>query len=273
MPETIHDLIRAFDLLFEDMLTPEERQLTASLSPEEIERRHPVVYQKIRQNVKHWTDRWVLKVSDKLDKVPTKRLESGMQALERVDRVLRPYFEVNDWPYHKLQVVFLPQRILFDAETGQTTSGLFIPFYPEVFFATIDPNTPTEWVLLHESIHYNKTGRRLSRQLTEGITETLTRELGERHDLVTPKALRKHRVYPKERKLVGVILDAIMERTNCDRVEALNMLAAAYLTGNQAEMHAIFGVEPWEHVLGLSWSGDSEKTIRGVRETIRTAGE
>jgi hypothetical protein len=273
LPETIHDLVRSFMLLFEQMLTPEEMAIVGTLGPEDIKDSHPVLYQKIRQNVKHWTDRWVLKVARELDKVPTKRLESGMQSLERVDRVLRPYFEANNWPYHKLQVVFLPRRILFDPATAQTTPGVFIPFYPEVFFATIDPNTPTEWVLLHESIHYNKTGQRLSRLLTEGITETLTRELGERHGLMTAKALRKHEVYLKERKLVGVILDAIMERTGRNRVAALNMLATAYLTGNQGEMQAIFGVEPWERVLKLTWSEDVKKTIRGVKEALQPADE
>lgn len=268
---TVPDLARAFSHTFSQILTPEEYELYGSLTPEEIKEIDRELYRKISQNVSRWTDDWVLWAARNLDRVPETRLEGAMATARRIDQLTRSYFEDRDWGYRSLEVVFLPQRLFHDShDRGSKIQGVFIPFYPDVFFSTVDPAAPLELILVHENIHYNKRGPSLGHPLTEGITETSARHIVRLHELLPGKILRNVQAYPRERELVDAIVRQIMDKTGVEHDAALDLLLAAYLTGEQSEMERIFGADSWERVLQLSRSERKWHKLRnGVDEALK----
>jgi hypothetical protein len=266
---TIPDLARAFSHTFSQILTPEEYELYTSRTPEEIRAIDNELYRKINQNVGRWTDDWILWAARNLDTVPEKRLQKAMATASRIDGLARSYFEGRGWSYRSLRVVFLPQRLFHDARDRESRiRGVFIPFYPEVFFSTVDPSAPLELVILHENIHYNKRGRSLGRPLNEGITETAARHIVILHELLPSRVLRDLEVYPRERKLVETIVREIMAETGSDHDAALDLLLAAYLTGDQSEMERIFGEDSWTRVIELSRSERKWHKLRSGVEAV-----
>ena len=267
---TVPDLARAFEHTFSQILTPEEYELYKSRSPEEIKELDGELYRKINQNVGRWTDDWILWAARNLDRVPEARLERAMATASRIDRLARGYFEARGWSYRSLEVVFLPQRLFHDAHNRSSKiQGVFIPFYPDVFFSTVDPAAPLELILVHENIHYNKRGPSLGHPLNEGITETSARHIVRLHELLPGKVLRNFQAYPRERELVETIVQGIMDKTGADHDAALDLLLAAYLTGEQTELERIFGLDPWTRVIQLAISeGKWHKLQRGVEEAL-----
>lgn len=269
-PETIYELVYAFDFTFSQILTPEEYEAYQSKNPEEIRAESPELYEKIRQNVKRWTDEWIRDAVKKYEKLPRERLDDALQSISRVDGVLEPYFEAREWPYRTINAVFLPQRLFHDERNrGLQTSGMFIPFYPEVFFATVNPNLPLDLIFMHETVHFNQEGVWMGRALVEGITETVARDLATKNGLVTGKQSRNYATYARERKLVDFIIDKIVERTEGDRESALDILLEAYVTGDHSRIKNVLGEEAWDRVLNTSRTARAWHMVtRGVREAL-----
>ena len=134
------------------------------------------------------------------------------------------------------------------------TGGMFIPFYPDAFFASVDWTHPIELILVHESLHFNATDGIYGRRLEEGVTEAAARLLVVRFGMLDADALKRLDAYPEERKAVERVLTGIMERTSRDHEYALEMLLAGYLSGQQAELNTVFGAGTWQEVLKLSHS-------------------
>jgi len=268
---TVPDLARAFEHTFSQILTPEEYELFTSRTPEEIKEIDGELYRKINQNVGRWTDDWILWAARNLDTVPEARLERAMATASRIDRLTRDYFEARGWSYRSLEVVFLPQRLFHDTHNRRAKiQGVFIPFYPEVFFSTVDPAAPLELILVHENIHYNKRGPSLGLPLNEGITETSARHIVRLHELLPGKVLRNFQAYPRERELVETIVQGITSRTGVDHDAALDLLLEAYLTGEQSGMERVFGTDSWTHVIEAS---RSEKKWHRLRRCVEEALE
>jgi len=254
-PRNIYELVYAFNHTFRAILNDEEMQLVSTRSPEEIRELNPELYQRISQNVTGWTDEWLQSVKPAIETIPDKRLDSARLVGDQVDALLRAHFEWRKWPYRRMRVVFLPPRLFLDERKRENlTSGMFIPFYPEVFFASIDWPVPIETILVHESLHFNKTGRRYGRPLSEGITEVGTRYLLLKYGLLTAPAINRVPAYESERKGVDLVLDEIMKRTGGSREDATDLFLEAYLTGHQDVMNKLLGNETWESVLRLSQS-------------------
>jgi hypothetical protein len=199
-PETIMHLIESMDYTFPQILTPDEFATVQGRLPEEVQEVYPELYQKIRQNVKHWTDDWVRQALKTHGKLSREKLDYATNAIVEVDSVLRPYFEERGWPYRTINAVFLPQRLFVDRRRpGGMILGLFIPYYPEVFFATVNPDVPTHMILVHETIHFNMKGPWIGQPLTEGITDAIARRLSLQHGLVTEHKANKWATYGAER--------------------------------------------------------------------------
>jgi len=269
-PETLFELIHSFDAKFARILTPAESEAYASGTPDEIRAISPGLYDKIRRHVESRTEAWIREAARTHRKLSDKKRGRALDAVARVDRVMRPYFESRGWPYRTISVVFLPQRLFFDERRrGATTAGVFVPFYPEVFFATVDTNYPLELILAHETIHFNQQGSWLGRPLVEGITDRLARDLSASHGLVTEKKARRFVTYRRERALVDEIVTAIAERTGCDRAAALDMLVEAYVTGHPGRVEEALGSESWASLLEASRSAWGWHLVkRGVREAL-----
>ena len=267
-PETIFELVHAFDYTLKQILTPEEYEAYQSKPPEKIRAESPELYEKIRQNVERWTDDWIRDAVKKYEKLPKERLDDARRAISRVDGVLQPYFDARGWPYRTINAVFLPQRLFYDErDRGTQTYGMFIPFYPEVFFATVNPNLPLDLIFMHETIHFNQEGVWMGGPLIEGITDSAARHLVSKHGLVSDKQLRRHSTYEKERKLVDLIAGEIVERTGGDRESALDMLLEAYVTGDHTRIEAVLGKEAWDQVL------DTSRTVRSWHLVTREVRE
>ena len=262
-PRNIYELVYAFEYTFGKTLQGKELELYRKKTPEEIKELDPELYERISRNVKAWTDEWLQDVRTNGDQIPEKKLNEAVQTAERVDAVLRRYFEAKEWPYRSMRAIFLPPRVFLDERhRGDLTSGMFIPFYPDAFFATVDWPVPMELILVHESLHFNASGRSFGPPLTEGITETATRYLALKYELVSPGKLNKTQAYPLERKGVEFVLEEIMERTRRSHDDALELLLKTYLTGRQDEMNAVFGPEAWAKVLKLSQTDGDWQTHR-----------
>jgi hypothetical protein len=260
-PRNLPELVDSFVHTFTNLLTPEELKLFRSGGPEEIKAQNPALYERISRNVIGWTDEWLLSIRGSVGMVSEKRLTAAQKAAERVDALLKRHFEVKGWPYRRMQVVFLPPRFFHDErDRGTMTSGMFIPFYPDAFFASVDWPVPMELLLVHESIHFNSTARRFGRPMVEGITESAARDLVVQYGLLDTREVSRTPVYPSERKGVEVLLEEIMERTGGSRDGATDLLLEAYLTGDQEDIIKIFGAEPWDRVVELSRSSRDWQT-------------
>lgn len=251
---TLHELVEAFDFTFAQILTPEELAQVRDVSPDEIRVRSPELYEKVSQNVRRWTDEWIVYAAQKLEAVPPERLTRAMALAAQVDEKLREYFTSKGWKYRTLGVVFLPQRLLHNPRRRYLTyGGMFIPFYPDVFFSTVDPAAPLGQVLVHESLHLNHgQKRRLGRTLAEGITESGARLLTERWGLLSGAQLLQTGAYEWECAAVDVLANEIARRTDSSHDTGVELLLEAYVTGDHKKVHAIFGAETWERVIELS---------------------
>ncbi len=260
-PRNIYELVYAFEHTFAKILNGKELKLYRTLSPREMKETNPELYERISRDVTGWTDEWLQHLKTTVDPMPEKRLNAARRTAEQVDGVLRGHFETRKWPYRPMRVVFLPPRMFLDERNrGSLTSGMFIPYYPDAFFAAVDWPVPMELLLVHESLHFNAAGRPFGGPLSEGIAETATRYLILKYELLTPRDVRREEVYPLERKGVELILEGIMKRTARSRDEATELFLEAYLTGRQDGMTGIFGVEPWERVIRLSRSMEDWQT-------------
>jgi hypothetical protein len=252
-PRNIYELVYAFEHTFWNVLQADELKQYRTMTPQQIKESNPELYERISRDVKRWTDEWLLEAKSSGDQIPQGRLSGAVQIADHVDAILKSYFEAKKWPYRPMRVVFLPPRLFLDERhRGDTTSGMFIPFYPDAFFATVDWPVPLELILVHESLHFNATGMPFGGPLSEGITETAARYLVRDYELVAEGKVNRVDAYPLERKGVEFVLEEIVGRTTRSHDEALELLLEAYLTGRQDEMRTVFGSEPWERVIGLS---------------------
>lgn len=252
-PRNIYELIYSFQFTFQRLLKPEEMKLYETRGPKEIQKINPELYARISTNVKRWTDEWIQHTRTTRDPIPQKRLSDGQQLAVQIEGMLARYFQERGWPYRPMQVVFIRPRDFIDEHNrDKTTGGMFIPFYPDAFFATIDWPMPLELVLVHESLHFNAAEGPFGSSLVEGTTDTSARYLARKFELMSAGDLRRAESYPLERKGVETILEKMMERTGRSREQALEVLLETYLTGRQEEMTRIFGERAWNFVLRLS---------------------
>lgn len=262
-PRTIRELADSIDHTLEGLLTGEERRMFSTMSPEQIRSVRPDLYKGIQRDVKRWTDDWLAFVRETVPPIPDPELRRAQELAHRTDGLLRSHFAGRRWPYRTMQVSFLPAQVFMDERVrGRRifTGGMFMRFYPELFFAAIDWPSPLPIVLVHESLHFNKRGTPWGVALSEAITETATRDLVVRLGLQTEAEVRRHPAYTQERKGVDFVLDEIMRRSGASRPEALERFLEAYLSGNQEPMAAIFGAEAWSRVLALGASKQTWQT-------------
>jgi hypothetical protein len=73
-----------------------------------------------------------------------------------------------------------------------------------------------------------------------------------KNGLVAGKQSRRYAAYERERKLVDLIVDKIVEGTAGDRESALNILLEAYVTGDHTRINDALGEEAWDQVLNTS---------------------
>ena len=256
-PRTIRELADSIDHTLEGLLTGEERRMYSTMSPEQIHSVRPDLDRRIQLDVRRWTDDWLAFVRESVPPIPDPELRRAQELAHRIDGLLRGHFAERRWPYRTMQIVFLPAQVFMD-ERGRgrrvLTGGMFMRFYPDVFFATIDWPSPLPIVLVHESLHFNKRGTPWGVTLSEAITETATRDLVVRLGLQTEAELRRHPAYTQERKGVDYVLDEMARRSGASRPEALERFLGAYLSGNQEPMAAIFGADAWSRVLALGTS-------------------
>ena len=257
-PRNIYELIYAFEYTFPRLLKPEELKIFETRTPKEIQQIAPELYARISIDIKRWTDEWIQHIRSKEEPITEGRLQKANHLVERIESALKQYFDARGWTYRPMRVVFLPPKAFQDDRNrGKMTAGVFIPFYPDSFFATIDWPIPIELVLVHESLHYNAADRTFGAAMIEGVTDVGARHLARKYELMSPGEIRSVDTYPLEREGVEQILEKITERTGQSREEALDLLLAAYLTGSQDEMAKIFGKEAWGRVLRLSGSTGS----------------
>ena len=253
-PRNIYELVYAFEHTFSKILTAEQWDLYQAGGPGEIRRTDPELYDRISKDIRAWTDLWIHHVRTTIVPIPEKRMNAANRKAEQVDGILRGYFETRGWPYKTLRAVFLPPQVFLDERHRENlTSGMFIPFYPDAFFISVDWPVPLELVLMHESLHFNATDSPYGRSMAEGITETGARYLVLKHELLSPYAVRQEEAtYPLERKAVELVLEEMMKRKSMSRDEAVELFLGSYLTGNQDGMIEIFGAETWKGVVALS---------------------
>jgi len=278
-PKTLPDLVAAFDHTFRQILTSEEYVTYQTTPAEEIAETSPELYQKVSQNIHRWSDDWIKSVTPQLATVPDRRLVEAEAATKRIESILARYFEARGWPYRPMRVVYLPQR-LFHVPSRiardplspfgfMDIKGMFIPFYPEVFFTTVQPSTPLGLVIVHESLHFNSRDRRFGHRLSEGITDVGARHIASEHGEVDERELRAFESYPTERDLVETILRGIVERTGRSREDAVDALLGTYITGSHVTMHEIFGAEAWQRIVELSRNHETwHQFERGVQEAL-----
>ncbi len=258
MPKSLPEFVTSLQMSLAQNLPRDEFLKVSSLSPDELRERHPDLYGKIHYSIKIWTDRWVARALKEMEIVPERRIERATESAIEVDRRLRTYFEANGWPYRTLSVVLLPQKLLYGNGNSKTL-GMYIPFYPDAFFASVDPNSTIEHTLVHESLHFNKTGQSVGHALAEGITEVASEQLVIEWGLVRRGQLRRRDYYPDEQKLVEYILERMQVRSERSDRELLEILLRCYLTGDFGEMNEIFGEEAWTKVVTASRARRSER--------------
>jgi hypothetical protein len=264
MPETLPAFIRALELGIEQNLTPRERTVLASRTREELRETHPELHEKIRQCFSAWTDEWVRRATREIEGVSASRMRRAEQAAAEVDDRLRAYFDARGWKYRPVKVVFLPHHLMVEpGRPSMQTRGMYLLYYPDVFFASLGAHATLRHTLIHESLHFNKTGAGLGRPLSEGIAEAAATQLGLEWDMVRKRALRDAGSYAKELQIVNYIVDRMLERTGMRREQAVEILLHTYLTGDPAEMDAIFGAEAWSEVVRAS------RDVKKVRRTAK----
>lgn len=252
-PRNIYELVYSFDHTFARVLKSDELKLVRTQSPEQIRRTNPELYERVSHDVRAWTDLWIGYVRTTLVPLPEKRLNTAHRKAEQVDGILRTHFTAKGWSYRPLDVVFLPPQVFLDERhRGNMTSGMFIPFYPDSIFVSVDWPVPMELVLVHEILHFNKTKDVFGQPLEEGLAETGARYLVVKYELLAAYGLRRVDTYPVERKGVELVLEEIMKRTGKSRDEAVELFLGAFLTGSQDAMNEIFGGETWERVIKVS---------------------
>ena len=260
-PRNIYELVYAFEHTFPNILEGEDLKLYRTLSPAELRLDHPALYERISIDVKGWTDEWIEHVERSVEPIPSGKLSAARESATQVDGILKTYFGSKGWPYRPLRVVFLPPRVFLDERNrGSITGGMYIPYYPDAFFATVDWPIPEQLVLVHEGLHFNASVRPFGGRLVEGITETATHYLLLKYDLMDERQIARSGTYPDERKVVALIIDEIVKRTSAGHDEALELFLAAYVTGKQDGMTRVFGDEPWQEVLRLSHTSEDWQT-------------
>jgi hypothetical protein len=262
-PRNIYELMYGIEHTLKNLLTGEELEMFSSLSPEKIKEVRPDLYDRVSQDVKAWTDEWLNHVRSAEEPITSKKLKEAQDLAARIDGILRTHFGERHWPYRTLKVTFLAPKLFLDEhQRSKVTGGMYVPFYPETFFATVDWTMPIGAVLVHESIHFNKTGLPYGSSLTEAITESAARDLVVRYGLQTTAEIQRVPAYLEERKGVEYLLDEMTRRAMLTRQAALEMFLEAYLTGNQEKMAAIFGADAWSRVLELGGSDRTWQTHR-----------
>lgn len=254
-PRNIYELVRSFDHTFAQILSPEALDVLRSRSPEQIRETQPELYDRISRDIKAWTLRWIEHVRTTYVPIAEKRLTAAQKASERVDAILKSHFEARGWKYRPMQVVFLPPRVFLDEQNRDVwTSGMYIPFFPDAFFVSVDWPVPMELLLVHEALHFNKVASYYGHEMSEGITETGAMHLVLKYDLLPMSAVRRAQVYPRERKVVELVLEEMMKRSAKSHDEALELFLEAYVTGSQDRMSEILGAEAWKRVVKVSRS-------------------
>lgn len=240
----------------------------STMSPEQIKSVRPQLYERIRRDVRGWTQDWLTFVRENVPPIPDADLRRGQDLAHRIDGLLRAHFAARQWRYRTMRVVYLPAQVFVDRRgRGRTTltGGMFMRFYPDSFFANLDGPSPLAIVLVHESLHFNKRGTPWGVALSEAITETATRDLVVQLGLQTEADMRRHQAYTQERKGVDYLLEEMVRRSVPSRPEAVERLLRAYLSGNQEPLEAIFGVEAWSRVIALGESKQTWQTHRIAR--------
>jgi len=253
MPETFPGLVRAMELGIAQSLTPAERVVLAEGTKEALRETHPQLHAKISRSYVRWTDEWIRRNKRELASVPQRHIRRAEQSVADVDTRLRAYFGSRGWTYRPLQVVFVPQHLM--AEPGLpsiSARGMYVLFYPDVFFTALGPDATMRHTLIHEGLHFNKTGPGLGRTLAEGIAEAAATRLALEWGVVRKGTLRQANYYPRELQAVDYILDRMIERTGIRREQALEILLHTYLTGDSTEIEAIFGTAAWSEIVRAS---------------------
>jgi len=269
-PRNIYELLYSVGYTFSNILNDQELALYRTGNPEEIRRNDPELYNRISQNIQRWTDEWIKYVRTSLVPIPDKKLTEAQRDAAEVDAILKKHFTEKGWPYKTLKVVFLPPQVfLNEYDRGSMTSGMFIRFYPDAFFASVDWPVPMKIVLVHESIHFNKIGTPFGSPLAEGITESATQRIILDYGLLPKGQARKSKAYPVEQKRVKYIIQEMMSRVDLNERQALDLLVEAYVTGDQSNLNQIFGVDPWARLLQLSRTTDNWST-REIDQALST---
>jgi hypothetical protein len=227
-----------------------------------VRRTDPELYEKVSQNIRRWTEDWIGYARAKLETGPPERIASAQRKVERVDDVMKRHFEERSWPYRPLRAVFLPQRLLFDERSYGKTLGMFMPFYPDVLFSTVDPSQPLEFILVHENLHYNAKNRAYGPQLLEGVTDSVARELVSTYALLEADELRHVRrlkTYVHEREMIDVLCSRIVAKTGQSGEQALEVLLEAYLTDDDSAVIEALGERAWSEIVELSWTANWRK--------------
>ena len=277
--KTLPELVAAIDHTFQQTLTPEDYKLFRTKRPDEIAEASPDLYENIRQNVKRWTDDWIKTVPAQFDSLPEERLAEAPAAAARVDALLRRHFETRGWPYRSMRVVFLPQRrfhvpsrIARDPTSDfgyDDIKGMFIPFYPDVFFTTVQPSNPTSQVLVHGSLYLNRKDTRLGWRLRRGITGAAARSIARENGFFMPRGLHEYEDRIKERDLAERIQRGIVDRTARSPADARDVLLGCYITGDHAGLREIFGAEAWDRFVDLSRHYKNwDQVERGVTQLV-----
>ena len=267
------ELTASFEFTFDGILTEEEKAVVNYRDPKGMRETQPELYDKISQNVQRWTEDWIEYATEKLETVPEERVERARRSAEKIDGLLSDYFAKQEWPYRKLRVVYLPQRLLYDERNrGWKMLGVFIPFYPDVFFSTVDPFAPLELILVHESLHYNADNGSYGTPLLEGITDVGARHLIAKYGLLTRTTLRGTKTYVRERTLVELICARLAEETGSTEGEALETVLEAYITGDDGRLAQALGQQTWDAVVELSWTPQWRKSDLLERLDLSTSG-
>lgn len=267
MPETLPGLLRALQVGIAQNLTRPERDVLSNATHDELRETHPELYEKIRSCSARWTDAWIRRAQREIDDLPERRVRQAAKAAGEVDRRLRDYFEARGWRYRPMQVVFLPRHLMTEpGRPSVATRGLYLTYYPDLFFVSLGPSATLRQTLIHECLHFNKTGPSLGRTLAEGIAETAATQLCLDWGMAREEPLRDANHYAKEQQVVDYIVERMIDRTGMSRKEAVETLLHAYLTGESTGMDAVLGGEAWSRIVRAS--RDQEKVKKTAKRLL-----
>lgn len=257
----VGELVASFEFTLYGILTEAEKEHLEFLDPEGTRKTDPELYEKVSQNIRRWTEDWLEYAEAELETVPPERLQSARRKAERVDELMKGYFAEHGWPYRNLRAVFLPQRLFFDERRRYgKTLGVFIPFYPDVLFSTVDPFAPLEYILIHENLHYNAKSGAYGPRFVEGLTDAGARYLVAKYGLLGAAELRATQTYVQERNMVDVLCRRVSEVTGQTEEQALETLLTAYLTDDDDALTDAFGERAWAEIAALSWTSKWRKS-------------